>query len=307
MRRRKKLIEHLKNAQNELSEQEIQDILLENMINTVEQECSLSVQLLKNHIRQNHPLKSNDKWWPLLSYPGAFFSTEPKRDIPDFIRDIGLGPSLYLLTLKALCKIFLSLTILNLPAFYFFYCGTESKNRDLSSMSQFFAQFAMGNLGEQGLTCSTLHLGQNSQELELQCTSGVLSHVVSYGLKREVDQTCDPRKIKNQLAYTDENGGYVETEKILKYDFGSLLEDSKSYIRNYVKYFPSCSTLTFADTLSSDFTKQLVRYFEDKCFEKTHCSFEMDYKLLNPACIEEIEARAASSRSIALAQHFNIE
>lgn len=118
------------------------------LMDRLEEEQTISLIQLKNHIRQNHPKKNNEEWWPICSSPGAFFSFEEKREIPDFIRDIGLGASLYLLTLKALGKIFLALTILNLPAVYFYWSGTESNSRELTGFRKMFAQFSMGNMGE---------------------------------------------------------------------------------------------------------------------------------------------------------------
>lgn len=120
---------------------------MEGMRERLINEQNLSVTLLKNHIRQNHPMKTNDLYWPISSDPGAFFSLDPEREIPEFIRDIGLGPALYLMTLKSLGKIFLALTILNLPAFFFFYKGTEAEGQELTGVSRFFAEFSMGNLG----------------------------------------------------------------------------------------------------------------------------------------------------------------
>ena len=94
---------------------------------------------LENHIRQNHPKKNNKEWWSFTESPGAFFSFDQKRHIPDFIRDIGLGPALYLLTLKALGKIFMLLTILNLPAMYIFSSGAEKYDRNLKGFKSLFA------------------------------------------------------------------------------------------------------------------------------------------------------------------------
>ena len=88
----------------------------------LEEESNLSLTKLKNHIRQNHPKKTNEEWWPILSSTGSFFNFK-NIDIPEFMQDIGLGASLYILTLKSLGMIFLLLTILNIPALYFFYSG----------------------------------------------------------------------------------------------------------------------------------------------------------------------------------------
>ena len=39
------------------------------------------------------------------------------------MKDIGLGPALYLLMLKAMAKLFVMLTVLNLPMFVIYYHG----------------------------------------------------------------------------------------------------------------------------------------------------------------------------------------
>jgi len=125
----------LKNLMSEAIERTIVDGIRERLIS----EQELSVTKLKNHIRQNHPMKTNDEYWPICLGTGQFISLEEKRDIPDFIRDIGLGPALYLLTLKALGKIFLALSILNIPALYFFYNGTEADGQGLTGINRLFA------------------------------------------------------------------------------------------------------------------------------------------------------------------------
>ena len=94
---------------------ELQDRLME--------ESNLSLQQLKIHIRSNHPMKELDTQWPLMMYVGSLFSLDYNSIETGFHKDIGLGPALYLLTLKALGQIFLLLTILNLPAMFIFSRG----------------------------------------------------------------------------------------------------------------------------------------------------------------------------------------
>ena len=53
--------------------------------------------------------------------PGALFKLDQNAKMPEFITDIGQGPAIYLLILKALGKLFLLLTILNMPALFIFY------------------------------------------------------------------------------------------------------------------------------------------------------------------------------------------
>jgi hypothetical protein len=54
------------------------------------------------------------------------------------MQDIGLGASLYILTLKSLGMIFLVLTLLNIPALYFFYSGNESEFRAIEGLNKLF-------------------------------------------------------------------------------------------------------------------------------------------------------------------------
>ena len=65
-------------------------------------------------------MKNNDESWSLCLSAGAFISIDEREKIPQFVKDIGLGASLHILTLKALMKMFLILTIINTPAMFFY-------------------------------------------------------------------------------------------------------------------------------------------------------------------------------------------
>ena len=66
----------------------------------MEEESKLCLRQLKDHIRQNHPKKNNEEWWPLSTPIGSIFNSD--SEISEPLKDIGLGLSLYLLTLRAL-------------------------------------------------------------------------------------------------------------------------------------------------------------------------------------------------------------
>ena len=84
----------------------------------------LSLSALLNYIRQNHPKKTNLEFWPILENTGSLFSLGSAK-IPKVLKDIGLGASLYLLTLKAFCVLFFIMSILNIPVFMIFNSGNE--------------------------------------------------------------------------------------------------------------------------------------------------------------------------------------
>ena len=65
-------------------------------------------------------MKNNDESWPICLSAGEFISIEERQDVPQFVKDIGLGASLHILTLKAMFKMFLILTIINLPTMFFY-------------------------------------------------------------------------------------------------------------------------------------------------------------------------------------------
>ena len=88
----------------------------------------LSYHLLMNHIRQNHPKINNEEVWNISSDIKSLISFSNDREIPKILKDIGLGASLYLLTLKTFAYLFLILTFLNIPIFIIFLSGNESKD-----------------------------------------------------------------------------------------------------------------------------------------------------------------------------------
>ena len=71
-------------------------------------------------------MKNNNEAWPLRVSVGSFFRLGKAREIPQFIRDIGLGASLYLLTVKSLGQLFILLTILNMPCIYLYSCDFKT-------------------------------------------------------------------------------------------------------------------------------------------------------------------------------------
>lgn len=79
---------------------------------------------------------------------------------------LGLGPTLFLLTTKAFAYFFMVLTIINIPVMLFFATGNTEK---LSSPTDLFAYLSMGNVGQSGFSCNQINplelLGQNPAEL----------------------------------------------------------------------------------------------------------------------------------------------
>lgn len=65
--------------------------------------------------------------YPFFSTHTGWFCMRGRRESSDITEKLGLGTSLYFKQLKSLTLLFLLFTILNLPAFIFFYKGSVSE------------------------------------------------------------------------------------------------------------------------------------------------------------------------------------
>jgi hypothetical protein len=64
--------------------------------------------------------------------------------------EIGLGPTLFLMSTKSLACLFLVITIINLPILIFFYNGTKGESGALLSdgdVTTIFMKLSLGNVG----------------------------------------------------------------------------------------------------------------------------------------------------------------
>ena len=94
---------------------------------------------------------------------------------------MGIGASLYLLTLKAFAWFFLFLTLLNTPIFVILLSGTENGQQ----LGGLFGYFTLGNIGEEGPTCQTWDFSKNKTMLELKCRTGKMRKLLGVGLTKE--------------------------------------------------------------------------------------------------------------------------
>lgn len=101
-------------------------------------------------------MMTNDENWSLMETTGFLINFKEKRHIPKLLKDIGLGASLYLLTLKAFMWLFLGLSIINLPILTLYSSGIEATNLDTGV----FSRFMLGNIGESGPVCQPFDLSK---------------------------------------------------------------------------------------------------------------------------------------------------
>ena len=119
----------------------------------------MSLTFLNDFIGSNHAMESIGKYWPMATSSGTLLSMKKKREIPKFMMDIGLGPSIFLLTLKSLIVVFLMLTIINLPAIWIYYSGDQNTN--------FMSEFNLGHLGFNNYACGEENLAKNRMNIDL--------------------------------------------------------------------------------------------------------------------------------------------
>ena len=120
---------------------------------------------------------------------------------------MGLGPSLYLLTLKTYLRLFLVLTILSIPSCIILASGNQSSILDLGGgMLEVFASMTLGNIGELGtIGCASTNIAQNIQKVSLTCKAGKLTRLISFGMSKEDgQQICDSDAIMKSAKKLEE-------------------------------------------------------------------------------------------------------
>lgn len=93
---------------------------------------------LTNHIMQTHPSKRGDNGFTkfrLCEKLGNFnilTCCNRNKQITEMASQIGIGPSLYLMTTKSLACLFFLLTLINLPLMSFYFASSTSLLQDIT-------------------------------------------------------------------------------------------------------------------------------------------------------------------------------
>lgn len=177
-------------------------------------------------------MKSNDNSWSLLEPTGQLVNMKSKRNIPAVLKDIGLGASIYLLTLKAFAWLFIALSLLNIPVLWLYYKGVEASRLNTSILTSFM----LGNVGESGPICNSFDISNKEHEVRLACPSGDLIRLVSLGLSSVKDQQCLSEE------YNRDHTAWLSLDKELKVEEGFIQKEGAWYFQSYMEYFEECST-----------------------------------------------------------------
>jgi hypothetical protein len=104
----------------------------------------LSLERLKSNYYDNH-LNKNKSSYPLFSTRTGWHCRSKKWRNSD-ITELGVGISIYFKFLKFMMCLFAWFTFLSLPAYFFYFNGSES-HKITNSFQYVLSAFTLGNLG----------------------------------------------------------------------------------------------------------------------------------------------------------------
>ena len=116
-------------------------------------------------------------------------------------REIGIGPTLFLMTQKAFAYMFAFFVIINLPIFFFYSTGgkgptTEDSAADGAQATDVFAKISLGNLGVSGYACSNVNIAQvgynsfDRKKFNFVCPYGTMRQITQFGIQKNDNQSC---------------------------------------------------------------------------------------------------------------------
>ena len=156
---KEKVRRHTRKSHKKIPEKvDMEQIKLE-YIAHLRKQSRLSVAALQKHIVATHPKKIDEESgehrnWSICENMGSLLNCGccVKRKIHKVNKNVGLGASLYLLSLKAYIYLFLVLSILAIPSVMILTSGNEVTNSGSgeSTMSQLFSKATLGNIGYLG-------------------------------------------------------------------------------------------------------------------------------------------------------------
>lgn len=153
-----------------------------------------------------------------------------KDKTSDMARQLGVGPTLFLMSTKAFSWFFLALTILNVPIIMFF--GSGNAAGEYRQLPDLFSIVSMGNVGQSDYSCGSVNMAElymkdpkmfgysateqiddyeRISQFNLNCGIGsTISGLVHVGIGKNESANCkeillEPKKykrwLKNDCAY----------------------------------------------------------------------------------------------------------
>jgi hypothetical protein len=155
-----------------------------------EQEEDISYARLKNYIIDNHPTNKETEKFGLCDYVGnnPWLCCCRDAHISEMSQEIGVGPTMFLMSAKSLAILFFVLTIINIPC-YIFYFGSSADSNNIKSPQDLFNALSLGNIGQAAHACDVINWAQDTT-VSLSCNVGTLTSIRYMGVTKSDDQTC---------------------------------------------------------------------------------------------------------------------
>ena len=126
---------------------------------------------LKMNINQLHPNKGG-KSFGVCENLGSYGLCSKNIKITELSKEIGIGPTMFLLATKSLAWLFFFCTIINIPVFAFYFTSNPTTG-DSMSIQDYLGALSLGNIGESQKACDRLNAAATS-EIKLSCSLGKL-------------------------------------------------------------------------------------------------------------------------------------
>lgn len=128
--------------------------------------------------------------------------------ISDAQKDLGLGPTLMLMTIRSLGFLFMILALINLPLYMMYGNGITPASNLGFSPPEWFSTFSLGNIGESSASCESQNfISKSFKPTVLYCPDGELMTLQLVGFPKNITlsskQVCQliNNDEKNMLDY----------------------------------------------------------------------------------------------------------
>lgn len=117
---------------------------------------------LNNYILNTHPRNKGEPFGlcdSVGSLPWLCCGSSDDR-ISAMSQEIGVGPTLFLMSAKSLAILFFVLTIINIPC-YVFYFGSSADSASIKTPQDLFNALSLGNIGQAAHACDVVNWAQD--------------------------------------------------------------------------------------------------------------------------------------------------
>jgi len=139
---------------------------------------------------------------------------------------IGLGPVLYLHTMKAFAYLFGFFALINIPIILFYVNGQGPAGLARVQDTSIFGRLAFGNLGVSDFACSNFNIARGETAFRFTCPSGTLHQLFAFGMQKIDNQSC----ISDTGLYLGESGAQDDLQIDCNFEQGLDQEGSEALL-----------------------------------------------------------------------------